>query len=61
MRKTSEAQLRAVRKYDATRPKRPVSFRLDEDEMAQLDKVRGERSRADYALGLVLNAVKRSG
>jgi hypothetical protein len=59
MRKTSEAQLRAVRKYDATRPKRPVSFRLDEDEMAQLDRARGERSRADYALSLVLDAVRR--
>jgi hypothetical protein len=60
MARTSEAQLRAIRKYDATRPKKPVSFRLDDDEMAALDRARGAKSRADYVLGLVLKAIKRA-
>ena len=60
MRKTSDAQLRAVRKYDETRPKKPVSFRFDDDEMEQLDLARKGKSRADYARSAVLKAIKRA-
>ncbi len=58
MRKTSEAQLRAIRKYDATRPKKPVSFRLDDDEMAELDAARGAKSRAEFALEATIKAAR---
>lgn len=59
MAKTSDAQLRAIRKYDATRPKKPVGFRLDEDEMAELDAARGAKSRAQFALEATMRAARK--
>jgi hypothetical protein len=53
-------QIEAEKRYALKRPKKPVSFRLDDDEMAALDRARGAKSRADYVLGLVLKAIKRA-
>ena len=54
------AQIRAEQKYDKdNRKKRPVSFRLDDDEMAKLDTARGTRTRADFVLALVLKAIEK--
>jgi len=50
------AQIRAEKTYASRRAKKPVSFRLDDDEMAILDKIRGGKSRADYLLGLFRKA-----
>lgn len=56
----SDAQLRAIRKYDAEkRAKKPVGFRLDEDEMALLDAARGAKSRAQFALEATLRAARK--
>jgi hypothetical protein len=60
MARTSEAQLRAIRKYDATRPKKPLSFRLDEEEMAEIDAARGAKSRALFAMEATLKAARSS-
>ena len=50
MSKVSKAQRAAVKRYDAKRPKKPVSIRLSDDEMAKLDAARGEDSRAAFLL-----------
>jgi uncharacterized protein (DUF4415 family) len=50
MTKRYESQKKAEKAYDAKRPKKPVSIRLDDDEMAALDKARGSETRAAYLL-----------
>jgi len=59
-RKRTPANIEAEKRYAPKRSKKPVSFRLDDDEMAALDRARGPKSRADYVLGLVLKAIKRA-
>ena len=53
-------QIEAEKRYAVRRPKKPVSFRLDDEDMVALDQARGPKSRADYVLGLVLKAIKRA-
>ena len=53
-------QIEAEKRYASKRPKKAISFRLDDEEMAALDRARGAKSRADYVLGLVLKAIKRA-
>lgn len=53
-------QIEAEQRYAPKRAKRPVSFRLDADEMADLDRVRGAHSRSDYVLNLVRKALGRA-
>jgi hypothetical protein len=55
-RKRTPARIEAEKRYAPDRPKKAVSFRLDDDEMAILDKIRGGKSRADYLLGLFRKA-----
>ena len=55
-----DSQKRAEQAYDAKRPKKPVSFRLDDDEMATLDEARGEKSRSEFALQATLKAAMRT-
>jgi hypothetical protein len=59
-RKRTPARIEAEQRYAEKRAKKPVSFRLDDEEMAALDRMRGAKSRADYVLGLVLKAIKRA-
>ena len=60
MTKRYDSQKRAEAEYEKKRPKAPVSFRLDDDEMDALDKARGSKSRADFAKQAVLKALRRS-
>ena len=53
-------QIEAEKRYAPKRSKKPVSFRLDDEDMAALDRARGPKSRGDYVLGLVLKAIKRA-
>lgn len=58
MSNVSEAQRAAVKRYDAKRPKKPVSIRLSDDEMAELDAARGKESRAAYLLRALRDKIK---
>lgn len=58
MAKTPDSQLRAIRKYDANRTDVAVTFRLSPEEIAKLDKVRGELTRAGFAADLVRKAIE---
>ncbi len=61
MRKTSEAQLRAIRKYDTEkRSKKPIGCRLDEETMAAVDAKRGAKSRSALVEELVLKWLNRA-
>lgn len=61
MAKTSDAQLRAIRKYDTEkRTDVAITFRLTPKEIARLDKVRGDQSRGGFAAELVREAIKRT-
>ncbi|WP_395652588.1 hypothetical protein [Brevundimonas sp.] len=51
-------QIEAERRYAVKRPKKPVSFRLDDDEMAELDAARGAKSRAEFALEATIKAAR---
>jgi hypothetical protein len=55
-RPVSEAQRKAMRKYDAKRAELRIAIRLDEHEMAALDAARENLTRAAY----VLQAVRKS-
>jgi uncharacterized protein (DUF1778 family) len=55
-----KSQIAAERNYDAKRPKKPVSFRVDDDEMAELDRARGAKSRAEFAMEATLKAARRA-
>lgn len=55
-----KSQIKAERDYDAKRPKKPVSFRLDDDEMAEIDAARGAKSRALFAMEATLKAARSS-
>jgi hypothetical protein len=57
-RKRTPANIEAEKRYAPKRTKKPVSFRLDDDEMAALDRIRGGQSRADYMLGLFRKAAQ---
>ena len=60
MAKTSDAQLRAVRKYDTEKRQGvAITFRLSPKEIAKLDKVRGEFSRSGFAAELVREAIQK--
>lgn len=59
-RKRTPARIEAEKRYADKRPKKPVSFRLDDEEMAALDQARGEKSRSEFALDATLKAMKRS-
>ena len=55
MSKVSEAQKRAVRKYDSTKRKKvPVGCRLDPDQVEKLDQLRGDMSRSALVETLLL-------
>jgi hypothetical protein len=56
-RKRTAANIEAEKRYAPNRAKKPVGFRLDDDQMAALDRARGAKSRGDYVLGLVLKAI----
>jgi hypothetical protein len=59
-RKRTTARIEAEKRYAPDRPKKPVSFRLSDDEMAQLDKARGARSRGQVALEAMLDWIRRN-
>ena len=48
MKKRSEAQIAAEKRYEANRSKVAVKIRLDSDALARLDAARGDDSRAAY-------------
>lgn len=54
-----DSQKKAEQAYDAKRPKKPVSFRLDEEEMDALDRARGAKSRSEFALDATLKAARK--
>ena len=49
-RERTPAQIEAEARYAGKRTKKPVSIRLDEQEMAALDKARGRKSRAAFLM-----------
>ena len=54
----SEALIRAQQKYDReSRQGKPVSFRLDEKQMGQLDEARGDKSRSAFVKEIVLKEI----
>lgn len=59
-RKRTSANIEAEKRYAPKRSKKPVSFRLDDDEMAELDAARGAKSRAEFALEATLKAARSS-
>jgi uncharacterized protein (DUF1778 family) len=58
MTKRYEKQVEAEKRYAPKREKKPVSFRLDDDEMAELDAARGGKSRAEFAMEAALKAAR---
>ena len=58
---TTKAKTRKYkREWDREHRKgHPVGFRLNEEELAELDEVRGEQSRAAYLKAIVLAAINR--
>lgn len=59
MAKTSEAQLKAVRKYDQKRKGTLVSTRLTPEQLAALDTLRGEQSRSAFITDAILAHMAR--
>lgn len=57
-RPVSEAQRKAMRKYDAKRAELRIAIRMDEVEMAALDSARGKLTRAAYVLQAVRKALR---
>jgi len=55
MTKRYDSQKRAEVAYDAQRPKKPVGIRLDDEQMAKLDKKRGRQSRAAYLMDALMD------
>lgn len=53
-------QIKAERNYEAKRPKKPVSIRLDDEEMAALDKARGRETRAAYLLKALMMRLSKT-
>ena len=58
-RKRTPPRIEAEKRYEERRAKQPVSFRLSEDEMAELDAARGAKSRAQFALEATLKAARK--
>jgi len=58
-RKRTPANVEAEKRYAPKRTKKPISFRLDDDDMAALDAKRGDKSRGAIAEELVLKWLKR--
>ena len=59
--KTPEAQLKAIAKYDAKRTDKPVTTRYYPEEMAKIDKARGDESRASFQRRAVMELLEREG
>jgi len=57
-RKRTPARIEAEKRYAPDRPKKPVSFRLSEEDMAKLDAKRGDKSRGAVAEELVLKWIR---
>jgi hypothetical protein len=59
MAKTPESQLRAIRKYDTEkRTDVAVTYRLSPEQIADLDAVRGEKSRGAFLKAAGLKAIE---
>lgn len=59
--KRSKAQRDAEKSYDATKRRgAPVSTRLDDDELAHLDAVRGTKSRSAWLGALIRRELRRN-
>ena len=56
-RKRTTARIEAEKRYAPDRPKKPVSIRLDDKEMARLDGAAVGSSRAAYVRWAVLKAI----
>ncbi len=59
-RKRTAANIEAEKRYAPKRAKKPVNIRLDDEDMARLDKARGRQSRSAYLLAALMEKLSKA-
>ena len=59
-RKRTPLRIEAEKRYEERRAKKPIGFRVSDEDMALIDAARGGKSRAEFALEATIKAARRA-